>query len=62
MPAIQKTFKEDVAHKTTGIGAEAVLFEPTVILNVNVEDTECVPIWAKTLGPSRQTTKGRGVV
>ena len=31
-------------HKTAGIGAEAVVVEPTVILHITVGHTECVPI------------------
>ena len=36
--------KEDATHKTTGIDAEALVVEPTVILHINVGHTECVPI------------------
>ena len=43
-------FKEDLAHKTTGIGAEAVVAEPTVILHITVGHTECVPIRSRIAG------------
>ena len=36
--------EEDAAHKTPGIGGEAVVVEPTVILKITVVHTECVPI------------------
>ena len=36
--------EEDTEHKTTGIGAEAVVVEPTSILHITVVHTECVPI------------------
>ena len=42
--------KEDMAHKTTGIGAEIVVVDPTVLLHLTVGHTECVPIQAKTAG------------
>ena len=35
--------REDAAHKTTGIGAEAMVVEPTVILHITAGHTECVP-------------------
>ena len=44
-------------HKTTGIGAEAVVVDPTVILHITVGHTECVPIWAKTKGTHQTNTK-----
>ena len=43
--------EEDAEHKIMGIGAEAVVVEPTVILHITVGHTECVPIRAKTAGP-----------
>ena len=33
--------EEDAAHKTTEIGAEAVVVEPTLILHITVGHTEC---------------------
>ena len=33
------TVEEDVAHKTTGIGTEAVVVEPTVILHITAGHT-----------------------
>ena len=36
--------KEDAVNKTTGIGADAVVVNPTVILHITVVHTECVPI------------------
>ena len=49
--------KEYAAQKTTGIGAEAVVVEPIVILHITVGHTECVPIRAKTAGPQKKDTK-----
>ena len=49
--------KEDVEHKKTGIGAEAVVVEPTVILKITIGHTECVPIREKTAGPQQMDTK-----
>ena len=49
--------KEDAAHKTTGIGAEVVVVEPTVILHITIGHTECVPIREKTAGPQQTDTK-----
>ena len=43
--------REDVANKTTEIGAEAVVVEPTVILPFAVGHTECVSIRVKTSVP-----------
>ena len=50
-------FKEDVAHKTTGIGAESVVAEPKVILHITVGHTECVLIREKTTGPQQACTR-----
>ena len=36
------TVEEDAAHKTTGIGTEAVAVDPTLILHITVGHTECV--------------------
>ena len=52
----------DAAHKTTGIGAEAVVFDPTVILHITIGNTECVPIQTKTSGTQQKDKKGRGAV
>ena len=49
--------EEDAAHKTTGIGAEVVVVEPTVILHITIGHTECVPIREKTAGPQQMDTK-----
>ena len=49
--------KEDAAHRTTGIGAEAVVVKPKVISQINVAHTEYMPIQAKTLGPQKTDTK-----
>ena len=49
--------KEYTVHKTTGIGTEAVVVEPTVILHVTVGNTECV-----IQEPIRCPPKGRSVV
>ena len=49
--------EKDVSHKTTGIGAEAVVVEPTVILHITVGHTECVPIRVNTAGPQKMATK-----
>ena len=43
--------KEDAAHKTMGINAEAVMVNTTVILHITVGHKECVPIQAETSGP-----------
>ena len=51
------TVEEDAAHKTTGIGAEFVVVEPTVILHITIGHTECVPIREKTAGPQQMDTK-----
>ena len=45
------TVEENAAHKTTGIGAEAVVVNSTLILHITVGHTECVPIQVKTAGP-----------
>ena len=49
--------EEDVVHKTTRIGAEAVEVEPTVILHIAVGHTECVPIQVKAEGHHKMATK-----
>ena len=49
--------EEGVENKTIGIGAEAVVVEPTVILHITIGHMECVPIWAKIPGPQHMTTK-----
>ena len=49
--------KEEAAYKTTGIGAEAVMVDPTVILHITVIHTECVTIRAKTVGHQQTATK-----
>ena len=42
--------EEDAVHNKTEIGAEVVVVEATVILNITVVHTEFVPIRAKTTG------------
>ena len=49
--------KEDVAHKTTGIDAEAVVVKPTVILHITIRHTQYVPIRVKTAGPHQMDIK-----
>ena len=49
--------EEDTEHKTMGFGAEAVVVEPTLILQITVGYTECVSIRAKTAGPQHMATK-----
>ena len=49
--------KEEAAQKTTGIGVDAVVVEPTVILHIAVGHTECVPIQEKTARPHNMATK-----
>ena len=49
--------EEDAAQKTTGLGAEAVVVEPIVILHITVGHTECVPIQANTAGSNQTDTK-----
>ena len=49
--------EEDAEHKIMGIGAEAVVVEPTVILHITVGHTECVPIREKTAGIQNIATK-----
>ena len=49
--------KDDAAHKTTVIGADAMVVEPTVILHITVGHTECVPIRANTAGTQKTDTK-----
>ena len=49
--------EEEAAHKTTVIDAEAVVFDPTVILHITVGHTECVPIRLNTSGPHQMYTK-----
>ena len=48
---------KDAAQNTTGIGAEAVVVDPTVILHITIGHTECVPIRAKTLVTKQTDTK-----
>ena len=50
-------FKEDRVNKTAVIGAEDVVVEPILILNINVGHTECVPIWTNISGPYNIATK-----
>ena len=38
------TVKEDAVQNTTGVVAEAVVVEATVILHITVGHMECVPI------------------
>ena len=45
------------AKKKTGIGAEAVVVEPKLILHVTVGHTECVPIQENIAGPQQMATK-----
>ena len=49
--------REDAAHKTTGIGAKAVVVETTVILHITVGHTECVPSRAKIELTQRMATR-----
>ena len=49
--------KENANHKTTGIGAEAVVAEPTVILHITVGHKECMLIRAKISEPQRMATR-----
>ena len=49
--------EEDKEHKTTGIGVDAVAVQPTVILHITVEHTECVRIRANTVGTHKMATK-----
>ena len=51
------TVEEDVKHKTTGIGTEAMVVEPAVISHVTVGHTYCVPIRAKAAGPQHMANK-----
>ena len=44
-------------HNTTVIGAEAVVVESTVILNITVGHTECVPIRENIAGPCQIDTR-----
>ena len=50
-------FEEDTAHKTTEIGAEAMVVEPTVILHITVGHTEFVTIRVNIAGPQKMATK-----
>ena len=43
--------EEDVVHKTTVIGADAVVVDPIVILHITVGHTEYVPIREKNARP-----------
>ena len=49
--------EEDATQKTTGIGAGAVVVEPTVILHITVGHMECVTIRAKNTGTQKTDTK-----
>ena len=49
--------EEDAVNKTTGIGAEAVVVDPKVILHITVGHTEYVTIREKTAGPHQMSTK-----
>ena len=49
--------EEDAAHKKTGIGADAVVVEPTVILHITVGHMKCLPIWVKNSGTQQMDTK-----
>ena len=49
--------EEEVYHKTMGIGADAVVVEPTVILRITVGHTEYVSIQENIAGPQRMTTR-----
>ena len=49
--------EEDVVHKTTVIGMEAMVVDPTVILHITIGHTECVPIREKTVGPQNMANK-----
>ena len=51
-----------MAHKTTGIGAAAMVVDPKVTLHITTGKTEYVPIREKTPGPHYMEKKGRGVV
>ena len=43
-------------NKTTGIGAEAMVVEPIVILHITVENTECMILQENTAGPQQTDT------
>ena len=49
--------KENADQKTTGIGMQAVVVDPTVILHIHVGNTGCVPIRANTEGPQNRAAK-----
>ena len=49
--------EDDADHKTTEIGTEATAVEPTVILQITVGHTECVPIRANIAVPQRMATR-----
>ena len=51
------TVEEEAAHKTTGIGAEVVVVNPTLILHITVGNTECVPIQTKIAEPPEDDHK-----
>ena len=51
--------EEDMKHRTTEIGAKAVVVKPTVILHIYIGNTECVPIRVETSGPQNIATKRR---
>ena len=49
--------EEDAEQKITGIGAEAVVVDPTVILLITVGHTEYVIIRENIAGPQQMATK-----
>ena len=51
------TVKEGAVDKTTGIGAEVVVVNPTVILHITVGHTECVLIQENTVGHQQTDTR-----
>ena len=51
------TAEEYKVHKTTRIGAEAVVVETTVRLHITVGHTECVPIRKNTAVPQHMATE-----
>ena len=48
---------EDAEYKTMGIGADAVVVKPTVILHITAGHTEYVPIRANIAGSHYISTK-----
>ena len=49
--------EENVDHKTTGIGANAVALEPAVISHMTVGHTKYVPIQSTIAGLQRMETR-----